>query len=88
MTKDDKGETITADDLIGKAGKKPDTPKQPTCPYCHTSPARISVTPVQIGNLASMVFWCPDCGNVFNVQITGMLKPMIEVPQAPVVKLN
>lgn len=40
-------------------------PVTPLCGACKTSPAKLSVSPVQFGDQLFNVFFCGDCGAIF-----------------------
>jgi hypothetical protein len=65
--------------------QKAEVPRQllPICPHCGIDPARFACTPIKMGSMIAMVFFCanPGCRKIFTAQITG-------VDQSPLVGPN
>lgn len=44
-------------------------PVVPICGACKNSPSKLSVSPIQFGDMICNVFYCGDCGAIFNFAV-------------------
>ncbi len=68
---------------LSESGASGPTQTLPVCPYCGTSPAKISSVPFQMGNMTAMALFCGnlECRKIFTVALLEIRAPQIETPQ-------